>query len=238
MSVVSSLTGLSRITTSGGESLDAVLAVAEQALETSSGNAANKASIDFVTTTTSLLQSATDSLGGRVTTVETGKREKEHSYTRLEVNELLAGRLSTEQAEGLDERLDGHDTSLAAHGTRLDTVEATLATRASQTAVADLTTTVGTKASQSSLDTLTTAVGTKAAQSSLDTLVLTVNDKAAQSALDQVSGNLTTAQTTLQAGIDARHPLLTAVAPLAQSLVSGLAASLGTKADASTVSAL
>jgi len=35
MSVVSSLTGLSRITTSGGESLDAVLAVAEQALETS-----------------------------------------------------------------------------------------------------------------------------------------------------------------------------------------------------------
>ena len=43
----------------------------------------------------SLLQSAADSLGGRVTTVETGKREKEHSYMRLEVNELLAGRLST-----------------------------------------------------------------------------------------------------------------------------------------------
>ena len=74
MSVVSSLTGLSRITTSGGESLDAVLAVAEQALETSNGNATGKASIEFVTSATSLLQSATDSLGGRVTTVETGKR--------------------------------------------------------------------------------------------------------------------------------------------------------------------
>ena len=112
MSVVSSLTGLSRITTSGGESLDAVLAVAEQALETSSENSTGKASLEFVTTTTSLLQSATDSLGGRVSTVESDKRAKEHSYTRLEVNELLAGRLSTEQAEGLDDRLGGHDLSL------------------------------------------------------------------------------------------------------------------------------
>jgi len=79
MSVVSSLTGLSRITTSGGDSLDAVLAVAEQALVASSSNSTGKASIEFVTSATSLLQSATDSLGGRVTTVEIGKREKEHS---------------------------------------------------------------------------------------------------------------------------------------------------------------
>jgi len=238
MSVVSGLTGLSRITTSGGESLDAIFAVAEQALETSSENATGKASLDYVTATTSLLQSATDSLGGRVTTVEGGKRAKEHSYTRLEVNELLAGRLSTEQAEGLDDRLDGHDNLLTAHGTRLDTAEASLLTRASQTAVSDLTTTVGTKAPQSSLDTLTLAVGAKAAQSSLDTLTSTVNDKAAQSALDQVSNTLTSVQTTLQAGIDSRHPILTVNAPLAQTLVSGLAASLGAKADASTVSAL
>ena len=127
---------------------------------------------------------------------------------------------------------------LTAHGTRLDTAETTLVTRASQTAVADLAVIVGTKAPQSSLDTLTLTVGAKAAQSSLDTLVSTVNDKAAQSALDQVSNTLTTAQTTLQAGIDSRHPLLNADAPLAQTLVSGLAASLGSKADASTVSAL
>ena len=69
-------------------------------------------------------------------------------------------------------------------------------------------------------------VGAKAGQSSLDTLTSTVNDKAAQSALDQVSSNLVSAQTTLQAGIDSRHPLLTVDAPLAQTLVSGLAASL------------
>ena len=125
----------------------------------------------------------------------------------------------------MDEKLDGHDTALAAQGARLDSAEAALATRASQTSVTDLTTTVSTEAAQSSLDTLTTTVGTKAAQSSLDTLTLTVNGKAAQSALDQVSSNLTSAQTTLQAGIDSRHHLLSAEAPLEQSLVSGLSAS-------------
>ena len=133
-----------------------------------------------------------------------------------------AGRLSTEQAEGLDDRLGDRDLSLAAHGARLDVAETTLAMRAAQSTLADLTTTVGTKAAQSSLDALTatvgakaaqssldaltTAVGAKAAQSSLDTLTSTVNDKAAQSALDQVSGNLTSARADNAASWHRRAP--------------------------------
>jgi len=68
------------------------------------------------------------------------------------------GKLEAVKSSALDLQM-----KIRLHGTRLDSAEAALTTRAAQTTVADLATTVGTKAAQSSLDTLTTAVGAKAA---------------------------------------------------------------------------